>query len=289
MLLKSPPVILPFYHTVSDVPLTHIQHLYKVKNLDQFHRELDFFQKNYTAISLVDLIAINRGEKTIEQPSFHLTFDDGLKECSRIIAPILKERGLDATFFINPNFINNEHIFYRYKVSLIIEKIKRDQLKQKLLRFSINDSEELNKIAQENKINFEDLEIYMNHEEIQQLIDLGFTIGAHSMSHPYYKDISIEQQITETNNSIDFIQEKFNLPYRVFSFPFTDFGVATETFEAMNTNISFGTAGIKTDILPHHLQRLPMDNCLGNPSIFVYKHLLKFTLQSIFNKHQVKH
>lgn len=111
MLLRTPPVILPFYHTVSDIPLTHIQHLYKVKNLDQFQRELDFFQKNYTAISVDHLIAYNRGEKTIEQPSFHLTFDDGLKECSKIIAPILKERGLDATFFINPNFIDNERHF----------------------------------------------------------------------------------------------------------------------------------------------------------------------------------
>lgn len=283
------PLILPFYHLVSNESLPHIKHLYPVKSVDQFKRELDFLQANYNNISLETLIYHQQTQKPFSKPCFHLTFDDGLKECSTIIAPILKERGLDATFFINPNFIGDTDIFYRYKASLLIDQLGDNKTHLNLLKASIHDVEQLNSLGKEQGIDFAKQKIYLNEKEIEHLIHLGFTIGAHSMNHPYYSDISTEEQIHETNDSIRFIQERFNISYRVFSFPFTDTGVHINTFKSMNSDLSFGTAGIKDDSISTHLQRLPMDNCLSNPSVFVQKHLLKFAVQSLLNKHRVQH
>ncbi|MGV0922251.1 polysaccharide deacetylase family protein [Empedobacter tilapiae] len=282
--------IFPFYHTVSDKRLIHIDQLYPLKSIDQFQRELDFFQKNYINISLIELISLYQKNGFIPQKNyFHLSFDDGLKESYSTIAPILKGRNLDATFFINPNFIGNLEVFYRYKIALILEKIKDKNLKKELLNYSIHDLKKIDELIKEQKIKLNEVDIYLNENEINELIHLGFTIGAHSMNHPYYRDISFEKQLIETNESLDFIQKKFNLNYRVFSFPFTDDGVLKKFFENIEADFTFGTAGIKDDKISTNIQRLPMDNCISNPAIFIKKNRYKFYIQKILQKHFVPH
>lgn len=282
--------IFPFYHTISNKRLPYIDNLYALKSIDQFQRELDFFQKNYQNISIKELISLQKEHKSIPQNNyFHLTFDDGLKESISIISPILKERNLDATFFINPNFIDNQEIFYRYKVALLLEKINDQHLRNKLLKYTIHDIETINQLINEYNINLYKYDIYLDENDITDLINNEFTIGAHSMSHPYFSDISFEDQLQETNESLDYIQEKYNLDYRVFSFPFTDTGVSKKFFKHINTDLTFGTAGIKNDEISSNIQRLPMDNCLGNPILFERKHRYKFYIQRLLQKHTVYH
>ena len=281
--------IFPFYHTISDLSLPHISNLYPLKSIDQFKRELDFFQKYYTDISLIDLIHLSQSGELKDNNYFHLTFDDGLKENATIIAEILTERNLNATFFINPNFINNQEIFYRYKIALIIEKCKDKSLIEKLLQLTIHDTEYIDLLIKEYDIDLSKLNIYMNVAEIESLINRNFTIGAHSLTHPYYKHISFEEQIRQTNESLDLIQKKFNLNYRVFSFPFTDDGVHKRLFDSINANLTFGTAGIKDDEIATHLQRLPMDNSLNDINRFIFKNLISYRVKKLLNKNVVKH
>lgn len=282
--------IFPFYHTVSDKRLVHIDQLYPLKSIDQFQRELDFFQKNYVNISMIELIDLYKKNGSIPQENyFHLSFDDGLKQCYSIIAPILKERNLDATFFINPNFIDNQEVFYRYKVAFILENITDNNLKKELLNYSIHDLKKIDELIIKYKIKLNEFNIYLNENEIKALIHQGFTIGAHSMNHPYYRDISFEKQLLETNESLDFIQQKFNLDYRVFSFPFTDDGVSKNFFNTIKSDFTFGTAGIKDDEISTNIQRLPMDNCISNPAIFIQENRYKFYIQKLLQKHIVSH
>ena len=286
MILKKN--IFPFYHTISDKPLQHIKNLYPVKSVDQFKRELDFFETHYTNISLKDLIKLKNENNLVDNNYFHLSFDDGLKECNEVILEILKERNLDATFFINPNFIGNKDLFYRYKVALIIEQINDLALKNRLLNFTIKDTEEINQLFEKHKkSNYFD--IYMSDTDIKNLIKIGFTIGAHSMNHPYYHHISFEEQVKETEDSLNYIQQHYKLDYKAFSFPFTDFGVSKDFFNEISVDLSFGTAGIKDDIIATNIQRLPMDNNLNNPAIFIYKNLLLYQIKKALSYNIVKH
>ena len=119
-LLKiTTPVFQPFYHVVSNQKLPHILN-YNYRDTTQFEKELDFYLKHFKPVSLEELL-VNKdsGEKI-----FHLSFDDGLKECSEIIAPILLKKGVPATFFVNPGFIDNQRLFHKYKASLILGKLK---------------------------------------------------------------------------------------------------------------------------------------------------------------------
>ncbi len=104
---------------VCDVAPSYVDLLYKPRSVAKFKTDLDAFLTHYKPISLADIIAINKGEKELTEPSFHLTFDDGLSNFKDIVAPILLEKRIPATVFLNTDFVDNKALFYRYKANLI--------------------------------------------------------------------------------------------------------------------------------------------------------------------------
>lgn len=295
-------IIFPFYHLISDGACPHIRHLYTVKSISQFEKELDFFQKNFQAISLQEILNHIKNNTKPERASFFLSFDDGLKECHTIIKPILKKRKLKAAFFLNTAFVNNQALFYRYKVSLLIEQLEKtnsnsDYSKNELLQIGYEDTEKINQIAGELNFDFkqylETEKPYMDWAEIQELKADGFYIGAHSVDHPLYSRLSLEEQIYQTKKSIEEVENKLKTDNRIFSFPFTDDGVSSEFFKTIfDENIAtltFGTAGIKDDTYSRNLQRLPMDNCTNDIRIFVMKNFLAYYLKKLSGRQKVLH
>lgn len=96
-----------------------------------------------------------------------MSFDDGLKECAETIAPLLLKKGIPATFFVNPGFVDNQRLFHKYKASLILgrliespdlkaEKILREQNLQgeQILKATILQDKILDKAAVLLGINF---------------------------------------------------------------------------------------------------------------------------------------
>jgi len=126
--LSKQGLVMPFYHTVSDEDLIHIKHLYPIISTKKFNEDLDFFQKNYRVITANYLIE-NKGSATLrQQKNYFLSFDDGLRQFNDVIAPILIEKGIPATFFVNSSFIDNKDMFYRLKISILIERILKSVL-----------------------------------------------------------------------------------------------------------------------------------------------------------------
>lgn len=295
-------VIFPFYHLVSDQECPHIRHLYPVKRISTFEKELDFFQRNFQPITWDEILNHVINDSQPKKPSFFLSFDDGLSECSSIIAPILKQRNLEAAFFVNTDFVDNQALFFRYKVSLLIDKTEKSKFnvhysKNELLQLRYCDTEKINLIAERLEVDFNDFlksqQPYMNWSEIKNLRNEGFVIGSHSSDHPLYSDISLQQQIHQTKTSMDILAENLDLKQRIFSFPFTDDGVGNSFFDfVFDTNLidlSFGTAGIKDDVYSRNIQRLPMDLYSGRPEYFVLKNILLYRFKRILKKNKVVH
>ena len=160
--------IFPFYHLVAKETPEYIRHLYKAPTPEQFVADLEFLLKFYKPASLDDIKEYVSSGKKLHKPSFFLSFDDGLKECYEVIYPILKEKGIQAAFFINPAFVDNQEIFYRLKTSLIIERLlnisdskiindlairlnirgnRKELLVKEILNISFEDSEKLEECA----------------------------------------------------------------------------------------------------------------------------------------------
>ena len=272
--------IFPFWHVVSDEPLAHIQNLYKVRTEKQFEKDLDFLLKYY---KLGNITEYNYKNKSTEN-KFYLSFDDGLQECYSIIAPILLRKGIHATFFVNSGFVNNKALFFKYKASILIDKIEKSNLskslieeiqnktgiilnKKNILSINFENKDKLDVISNFLDISFldylENEEPYMTLTEIEQLQSQGFTIGAHSVNHPLYSQIPYNNQISQTLDSLNYIAQKFNVKNKYFAFPFSDDGVGLEFFEEIfsknNIQYTFGTAGMKHDVFKRNIQRIPME------------------------------
>lgn len=74
-------------------------------NFDLLKKHINFFMKEWKPIGIKDLNLALRGELILPPKCSILTFDDGLKEHSTIIAPYLNELGIKAIFNVCTNTI----------------------------------------------------------------------------------------------------------------------------------------------------------------------------------------
>ncbi|HEX7584174.1 MAG TPA: polysaccharide deacetylase family protein, partial [Prolixibacteraceae bacterium] len=206
-----------------------------------------------------------------------------------VIAPILKRKEIQTAFFINPSFVDNQSLFHRHKASLILKSIskhiaKPTELKEaeqlvkqshpgknlyQFLKQSVYaDHALLDEIASVFGIDFNHFlandQPYMTLVQIKKLQEDGFLIGAHGIDHREFFLSSEDEINTQISESMEFLNKKVNPPIKLFAFPFTDFKVPDSVFEKANQSkiwdLSFGTAGIKDENMPNHIQRIPMES-----------------------------
>ncbi len=313
-------IILPFYHAVSDDEVIHIRHLYNVKSSKTFESDLDFFLKYYKPIDYYQLVDSINNNKKINENSFLLSFDDGLSEFYNVIAPILKRKGIPAICFLNSAFIDNKDLFFRYKASVLIHKLQSTVVSSSLEKEIISWFKQLNLTYDNNyrsllSINYlkrnylDDLasligfdfneymqkyKPYLSTEQINSLIKQQFLFGAHSIDHPQYSDLNENQQLLQTESSINEVITKFNLNYKIFSFPFTDFSVQKSffdnIFEKNNSiaDLTFGCAGLKHDSCIRNIQRIPIEIDNFSAQEIVYGEYLYYIVKAFINKNTIK-
>lgn len=283
------PVIV-YYHIVNDEEcVPHVKHLYSYKLTSQFRDDLDFLCRRFTPTGLLDLIHSVREESELPQQSFLLTFDDGFREIYDVIAPILLEKGIPATFFISSAFLDNKELCYQHKASIMAEhtlkgisksialkiaQILRDMgiessnLPGGLLKIDYRHRDALDRIAELLSIDFhrylEEKQPYLTSDQIRKLMSNGFTIGSHSIDHPYYSALSVAEQLHQTIESTRMVRETFDLDYGAFAFPHNDTGVEDEFFEKIEMepliDVTFGTGGLQQGSRSFHRQRVSLEN-----------------------------
>jgi peptidoglycan/xylan/chitin deacetylase (PgdA/CDA1 family) len=312
-------VLFPFYHTVSDKELIHIKNLYRVRTTSEFKRDLDFFLRHYHPLDINDLLNSYKNNDPIKGRKFVLSFDDGLSQVYDIIVPILKEKGMNAIFFINPSFVGNKDLFFRYKASILIETLKKsigtkviDEFGKLIDRKSCSIKDitghilsidyasrlKLDEFAVKLEVDFarflEEEKPYLTEIQIQSIIKDGFFIGAHSLDHPYYDKISIEEQLHQTVESTVILQKQYSLNYRLFSFPFTDSHISRPFFEEIykkdnrKVDLSFGMSGIKKDPCLSNIQRIPLENYSMPASWSVFIQYIYWVLKIPFGKNKIQ-
>lgn len=277
---------------VNDREVAHIKHLYAHKTIKEFTDDLDYLAKNYHPISLTDLLLFIKNGTTLPRKALHLTFDDGFRELYDIVAPLLRQKGIPATIFINSAFTDNKNFCYQHQASVLTEYILKENV-------SVVDRKKIEALLLQNDIKSKsissailtikykqralvgiiagilDIDLngylsqnkpYLTNEQINKLINDGFTFGAHSIDHPLYAELELEEQIRQTMESINFLRKTFDLHYGVFAFPHSDIGVSKKYFQKIEQSglidISFGTSGIIDDCISYNFQRFSLERTL---------------------------
>jgi len=295
-------LIIVYYHLWSDENVPHIKNLYKFKNQSQFSTDLDFLLKNYKPLELKQVIDCLKNDRLLPPDSFLLTFDDGLREIYDVIAPLLLDKGVPATFFLSTSFIDNYNLGYNHKASLLVENIRKgisarlredirkiligtsmqyNEISDRILKIDYSKKEILDRIAYMLGINFQEYldqkKPYLTSSKIKALIDKGFTIGAHSIDHPYYSTLSLNEQVEQTILSARQIRETFELDYGAFAFPYNDAGVYPKFFtiikESGLVDITFGKMLAKG--LRSHMQRISLEKPIRPAKEIILREYLK--------------
>jgi len=297
--------LFPYHHLVRDNKVPHIENLYEYKNEAQFRSDLDFLLKHYKPL---DPAVLGNGD--LSRNSFLLTFDDGLEEIYSVIFPILKAKKINAIFFINPDFVDNQQSLYKHDISVAISDLKSKGFPYDIVKaiadelgiqYSSNDDfikkfkdtkfVERKKIEAALKILNVDMQDYLRNNrpyvtkaQIQEMIDAGFYFGGHTMSHPPLGQLSLEEQKNEVIGSIEWLKTHFGISYSMFAFPFTDKTASKALIDALVSYdkkiVIFGNSGMKRDTSPNIIQRFSLEN----PNKKIEKQLVAENLYKLYNK-----
>lgn len=265
-------LVLPYYHMISDASVPHTDNLYDHKNSAQFRSDIDFLLKNFRPVGLTEVIEAVRSGRPFSDPSFHVTFDDGFREMAQVVAPLLREAGVPATFFVNSAYTDNRKLCHEQKRSLLAGRVRESvspvarsavlqvlkeagihgpDIASGLLSLDFQHIDFLDRVADVLEVDFqkylEEEKPYLESSQIRRMLSEGFTFGAHSVDHPRYNRIDMDEQYHQTVASTRWLKREFGLAYGAFAFPYSDDHIREDLLvkvaDTGEMQVLFGTGG----------------------------------------------
>ncbi|MEM7101591.1 MAG: polysaccharide deacetylase family protein [Bacteroidota bacterium] len=316
LMISGQPLFCPFYHTISNDPLPHIDHLYQKRSVAAFIADLDFLTSNFQPLDYSGLVNVVNGAKALKEPHFFLSFDDGLVEVYKVIAPILTERQIPATVFLNSAFVDNIALMFRYKASLLIDRLQhsdkdiclafarmlktkpdKSSLKAEILKLTYADQPVLDQLAEVGQLDFEKFlqnsKPYLTTAQISKLTDTGFfSFASHSVDHPLFSGLTEADGLSQIAESLAWLEQQAFTSEKAFAFPFTDDGVGASFFESaygeLGLELSFGTAGLKKpEFAGRHIHRFPMEGTSLAGRQMIKGAYLYYLVKAVFGKARI--
>ena len=113
--------LVAYYHIVTDADVPHVKHLYRFRDVKAFVQDMETLCRIFQPISVLDVIRSLKSGARLPANALLLTFDDGFREMHDIVAPILRKKGIPATFFIISGCVDNKGMPHHNKISLLLE------------------------------------------------------------------------------------------------------------------------------------------------------------------------
>lgn len=241
-----------YYHIVSNTKNPLVQNLYSHKDIATFRKDIEVLVKKYKILDLADIKANRRGVV--------LTFDDGFAECYHTIFPILKQYSIPAFFFLNNDFIDNQAMFFRAKISLLISKLNyltpivHQQLAQELKCKVTEIKDKLLAMKNENRVllkslltiaeldiekYLQDKKPYLTSSQIREMIEAGYYFGGHTHDHIRLQNLPADEQEYRIVESSNDISTRFKLDYKICSLPHNDNGISKSVFQQVSYQLDY--------------------------------------------------
>lgn len=158
---------------------------------ERFAKLLQKLNKNCKFVNFEDAVRMIINNEEVSVPTIAFSFDDGWRDCYTQIAPQLEKYGVNAMFFINPNFAdaadNNDTAYIE--------------------NFTVNTTKSPGKHP-------------MTWEQMKELQKRGFLIGAHTMDHYCINDDNVEELEYQIGYCRKVIEERLGAPCDYFAFPY---------------------------------------------------------------------
>jgi peptidoglycan/xylan/chitin deacetylase (PgdA/CDA1 family) len=305
--LSGVSLVVPYYHMVSDIHVPHVHHLYRFRTIAEFTADVEYLMRHFKPVTLGEIVDALDGKRHFGYPCFHLTFDDGFREMHDIVAPILRRVGAPATFFLNTAFLDGGGLAHHNQLSVLCDQIEMlhptkaaakarvesllsaptigTTLRDRILSIPQAQKALVRSVAEILEVDFDQyvrqMQPYLSSEQVAEMLHSGFTMGAHSHDHPRYADLSLQQQIEQTQVSMELVERRFGTTTRSFAFPYTDEGVEKPFFDLAFSetnpllNVSFGTAGLVAHFHPRNIERVRMEKTTASAARILARQFLR--------------
>ena len=242
---RSAKILILTYHRI--LPKVKFNPLNTIISLRIFHKQIDKLVKKYDIVSLSEAVNQCKIGSAKAKIQIVLTFDDGYQDNYEVVYPILKQKGLPATYFIAPDYIGIKNSLWDYEIFKIlynnrnlhkiniggkdisqnifqsrlffifsiIERIKSldSNSRQKFLEIFRNE-------VQEKEINDYLSDKCMTWDQIEELSLNDMEIGSHGLTHSSLARIPFDEAVQEITRSKEIIENNIKKKCIYFAFPF---------------------------------------------------------------------
>lgn len=207
----------------------------------QFDEQMQALSNYYQILPLSQAMQLLK-EKTLPPQAVCITFDDGYEDNVSVALPILQKLNIPATFFIATGFLDGAIMWN----DQVIESIRQHQAERLDLsglglstyatksiqdkshciqsiihsikhKKSIERTQIVRDIVSATGASFKPL--MMNQNGVKTLVGAGMEIGAHTVTHPILKNISLKEAETEILKSKTTLESILEQPIRFFAYP----------------------------------------------------------------------
>lgn len=242
---SQPKLLVLVYHRI--LPQIKFNPLYTIISLDAFIRQIDILVQRYPVISLNDVIKQRQSGRAKAKTQVVLTFDDGYRDNYEIVFPVLKQKGLPATFCLVTDYIDSGRPLWDWEVITlltnnktikniaIVDKIIYKKRLESRISFAFRAFKKMKYINPEirqkviNFLNEQSKNEFMSDfvdnscmtwEQVVKMSQEGMEIGAHGISHRSLSRIPFMEAADEVRKSKEVIEDKIKKPCIHFAFPF---------------------------------------------------------------------
>ncbi len=240
------PIIL-MYHGVAENSSNGLQNCEgKHVRSDLFLKQIRFLRKYRKIIRLTDMVeGIRRGDDL--RDTVALTFDDGYENNHTVAAKILSDLNTPACFFLATGYIGVNRWMWTDRLEHALDKTKRNTItisglsgvvslatpaekKSALRRIKAYLKQQSGETCESHAHKLErDLGLsenepsgdyrFMKWQQVKELSDAGFEVGAHTVNHPILSRLKREDAINEILTSRERIRAEIDACSEVFCYP----------------------------------------------------------------------
>ncbi len=213
---------------------------------EMFERHLEYIGKNFNVVDLQAVVDFVENGKPLPARPLLITFDDGYLDNYEFAFPSLKKYGFPAVIFLMTRGMTNTnerpwwdecayYFFHTRKTSAdlpLIGKLEfptpqeRENVREKLMKQLklIPEAEKrasLDKLQHVLEVPSPSMngQIFMNWEQVRELVANGITCQPHTVNHPILTRISETQVYEEIKQSRDHIQQETGQDIVAFAYP----------------------------------------------------------------------
>lgn len=155
------------YHYVRDLPNSRYPKI-KGLNTSQFKEQIKFFKKNFSPITIEDVIAYYDNGIALPDNALLLTFDDGYIDHFTTAFPILQENNIQGSFFIPGKTFSENVLLDVNKIHFVLASAPSHEVYNEVLKYidDIIDNHECNLPSKEELIEKYAIDGRFDHKEI---------------------------------------------------------------------------------------------------------------------------